>query len=389
MPNNFPILVGSGASTGWQRPSDWLPIPTIAPGEEVVYILMAVYNVVGNFAAFKFQGDYTVDWGDGNIEDVASGVKAEHQYNWADVGDVTSEGFRQALIKITPQAGHNITLVDLQEAHSSVGNGKVSQFIDIVMNIPNVAGTSLEIGNGTIVSHRIVERIWIKQVGVLTTMYQMFYNCNSLQSVPLFDTSSVTTMYQMFYYCYSLQSVPLFDTSSVTNMYQMFTYCYSLQSVPLFDTSFVTNMQLMFYNCHSLQFVPLFDTSSATNMSQMFYNCYLLQSVPLFDTSSATNMFQMFVGCYNLQSVPPFDTSSVINMHQMFLYCYSLQRSQLTGGRVSISYANCQMSATALDEMFTALGTANGAQTITITGNYGAATCDTSIATGKGYTIVN
>jgi hypothetical protein len=49
---------------------------------------------------------------------------------------------------------------------------------------------------------------------------------------------------------------------------------------------------------------------------------------------------------------------------------------------------NSNMGATALDAMFTSLGTANGSQTITITGNPGAATCTTSIATAKGFTIV-
>ena len=47
-----------------------------------------------------------------------------------------------------------------------------------------------------------------------------------------------------------------------------------------------------------------------------------------------------------------------------------------------------KMGATALNAMFTSLGTANGSQTITVTGNPGAATCDTSIATNKGFTVV-
>ena len=32
---------------------------------------------------------------------------------------------------------------------------------------------------------------------------------------------------------------------------------------------------------------------------------------------------------------------------------------------------------------------AGGQQTVTITGNYGAATCDQTIATGKGWTVTN
>ena len=56
----------------------------------------------------------------------------------------------------------------------------------------------------------------------------LFYNCTSLTTVPLFDTSKVTDMNSMFYGCTSLTTVPLFDTSKVTNMSSMFDRCTSL-----------------------------------------------------------------------------------------------------------------------------------------------------------------
>ena len=404
--------VEGGGSDEWVRPSDWLSIPTIATGEEVVYALMSVYNVIGNFATVLCQGNYTVDWGDGNIENVSSNVKAEHSYSWADVGNVTSEGWRQALIKITPQAGANLTVVNFQQSHSAVGNGKNSQFVDIVMNIPNVSGESLYVANNTIVYHRSLQRVLIKEVGILTSLYIMFSYCYSLQSVPLFDTSGVNNMSYMFTYCYSLQSVPLFDTSEMKNAYQMFYNCYSLKSVPLFDTSSVTEMSSMFAYCYSLQSVPLFDTSSAKSGYWMFLFCYSLKSVPLFDTSEMIDAYQMFDYCYNIKTLPYFNMAKVTNAQYAFRNCNSLesisvnlplatsstqiltnngniQKCVLNGITIGFSVANCKMSATALNEMFTALGTASGAQTITITGNYGAATCDTSIATAKGFTIVS
>ena len=110
----------------------------------------------------------------------------------------------------------------------------------------------------------------------------------------------------MFYNCSSLNTVPLFDTSSVTNMYRMFYWCTSLTTVPQFDTSNVTSMEEMFYNCSSLTTVPLFDTSSATNMNYMFQYCTKLTSVPLFNTSNVTNMSSMFYGCSKLTSVDGF-----------------------------------------------------------------------------------
>jgi surface protein len=411
------IKARSTTATGWQRPNDWIAIPSIAPGEQVFYGLVAVYDVIdGNRVAFTFAGNYTVDWGDGTpLENVLSGVKAQHSYDYSTVSNPTSEGWRQALIKVIPTGAANITTVNLQQTPTGISNGKNSQFMDIVMSIPNVTSTSLAIGTnansvGSIVIHRVVERIDIREIGAITSLFNMFASCVSLQSVPLFNTSSVTNMNTMFASCFSLQSVPLFNTASVTNMQQMFSSCFSLQSVPLFNTASVTNMSSMFASCGSLQSVPLFNTSSVTNMSSMFASCVSLQSVPLFNTSSVTNMSSMFVSCASLQSVPLFNTASVTAMNlmfngagaifavdfnmasvtntsQMFVNINSLQKFTATGLTRGITISGNLLSATEINNFFTSLGTASGAQTIVVTGNPGAATCDVTIATAKGFTV--
>ncbi len=91
-------------------------------------------------------------------------------------------------------------------------------------------------------------------------------------------TSNVTNMASMFYNCNALTEVPLFDTSNVTNMYCMFQMCGALTEVPLFDTSNVTNMSFMFHACSSLTEVPSFDMRNVTNAANMFYNCRSLTS---------------------------------------------------------------------------------------------------------------
>jgi len=404
-------------STDWQRPNDWIAIPSIAPGEQVFYGLVAVYNVIGgNRVAFTFAGNYTVDWGDGSaLENVLSGVKAEHSYTYASVSNPTSEGWRQALIKVIPTGAANITRVDLQQTPTGIATGKTSQFMDIVMSVPNVTGasTNLVIGTGTTVFHRVVERIWIKEIGAINNMTTMFSSCASLQSVPLFNTASVTNMDRMFSGCSSLRTVPLFNTINVTNaigMQGMFTNCSSLQNVPLFDTSNVVGMSLMFFGCTSLQSVPLFNTASVTNMASMFSGCSSLQSVPLFNMASVLSVTQMFFNCSSLQQVPVFTPSVLAASTTMFQGCVSLfqlemnmasftntanmmlstgsiQRFITTGLTRGITISNNLLSATEINNFFTSLGTASGAQTIVVTGNPGAATCNVLIATLKGFTV--
>jgi hypothetical protein len=66
----------------------------------------------------------------------------------------------------------------------------------------------------------------------------------------------------------------------------------------------------------------------------------------------------------------------------------SMETLILTGMTRGFTIDDCNMSATAINALFTSLGTASGSQTINVRRNPGSATCTTSIATSKGYTVV-
>ena len=152
----------------------------------------------------------------------------------------------------------------------------------------------------------------------------MFYDCRSLRSIPLLDTSNVTNMQEMLFLCMSLLSIPPLDTSNVTTMYGMFDDCSSLTSIPLLDTSNCTNMGSMFSGCSSLTSIPALDTRNVTYMNSMFSGCRSLTSIPLLDTTNVTDMAIMFNGCSSLTSIPALDTSKVTNMYQFLYNCMSL-----------------------------------------------------------------
>lgn len=267
---------------------------------------------------------------------------------------------------------------------------------------------------------RSLKIVPLLDTSAVTNMANMFNICSSLQAVPLYNTGLVNNMSSMFSGCSFLRSVPLFNTVAVTNMSNMFSNCSSLESVPLFNTGLVNNMSGMFQNCTYLQSVPFFNTVAVTNMSNMFNGCYTLKSIPFFNTAAVTNMSgmfsscsglisvpffntaavngtafgdgmqNMFNSCFSLKIIPLFNTSALINrssVNSIFANCPSLCQGRTNGIRFSISYAYCKLSAAALNDIFTGLGTASGAQTITITGNPGAATCTRSIATAKGWTV--
>lgn len=126
--------------------------------------------------------------------------------------------------------------------------------------------------------------------------------------------------------------------------------------------------------------------ASLTSVGPSFSQSYALRSVSL-DTSSVTNFANMFQNCYSLQTVPALNTAAGTNFTNMFYNCYSLQQSDITGTTYTISYASANLSAAALNNIYTKLGTAAGAQTITVTSNWGTAGDDPTIATAKGWTV--
>ena len=122
------------------------------------------------------------------------------------------------------------------------------------------------------------------------------------------DTSNVTTMNNMFYICNNLESLNLssFNTSKVTNM-QTFLYSNKIKSLDLssFDTSNVTNMNQMFGYCENITKLDLsnFDTSNVTDMSQMFWQDSALTTIFVssdFIVDQVETSGQMFSGCSKL-----------------------------------------------------------------------------------------
>lgn len=280
-----------------------------------------------------------------------------------------------------------------------------------------------------------LETVPLLDFSSVTNLSSAFQNCVRLRSVPLFNTASVINMTSTFSGCQSLTTVPLFDTSHVTNFTSTFSGCVSLATIPLLVTSAATTMQSMFSSCNSLASIPAFDVGNCTLFSSTFSSCSSLASVPAsLNTVKGTDFSSMFINCSTLSAHPAMDVSLGINFTTMFQACISLavinlptsskgtnftsfcascnslrslninmtlattvgqfQTSAsslasviLTGLRFTTSMASLQLDATALDAMYTSLGTASGAQTITVTSNPGIATDTPSIATGKGWTV--
>jgi hypothetical protein len=365
----------------WTRPADWLALPSIVSTDQKFVGLHAVYPD-SNFLALSAAGNYTVDWGDGSApENVASGVVAYRTYDYTNAafdGTLTSRGYKQAIVTVTPQSGQNLTTLNLHRIHNQSGlNLYASGFLDIA-----IAGsliTSLLIGSQTagsstqVISFRDLEQVNILSVAITSASY-LFNGCSSLGNITA-STGTVTNFTYMFNNCSSLQTIPLLNTASGTNFSSMFYNCYSLQTIPLLNTASGTNFSSMFYACYSLQTIPLLNTASGTNFNSMFYLCYSLQTIPLLNTAAGTNFTSMFYNCYSLQTIPLLNTAAGTDFSTMFNLCYSLQTGTISGPRYALSYASCKLSQSALQAIIDALGISNTTGlAFTISTNWGAVT---------------
>jgi hypothetical protein len=132
----------------------------------------------------------------------------------------------------------------------------------------------------------------------------------------------------------------------------------------------------------------LFNTASNTLFLSFLNGTSSLQSVPLFNTAAGTTFTNFLSGCISLQSVPAFNLSAGTNFGFFLLNNVSLSRIQATfPANQDISLANLALGPDALNEIYTNLPTASGTPTITVTGNWGTAAHDPTIATNKGWTV--
>ena len=372
---SFILPMGSGGSTPpsgntWTRPAEWLTMPT--PGAQEVIGLMAVYDDGANYVAVQCTGAYTVDWGDGTVTNYASAAVASYQHTFSSLsaGTTTSKGFRQALVRITPQGAGNLTLVNFGIQHPTLAKSFAPGWLEFDIRTPNALPTYGASSN--VIRYARLEKITVRQMSTAslanlfnnlyalkkvfiepaettgsTAANNMFLNCYALEEVNLFDTSTLTNISTMFQNCYNLQSVPNFNFSASINVANIFNNCYSLTTVPpfamgtdctqmfvgcnslvtvgLMNTSLVNSFSNMFQNCTSLTTVPLINTTAGSNFTSMFAGCNSLQEIPLLNLANATNMTGMFNGAQSIIYLPNLNTANVTNLTQTFNNCLNLR----------------------------------------------------------------
>lgn len=357
-------------TTNWDRPASWLNFPPVVDTDEVIYFLYPVTNTDYNTATITVQGAYIVDWGDGSVENFASGATATHNYSYASISSatITPFGYRQAIIKVTPQAGSSLT---------QLGNILTSNFLEIVASGPNLVVQSIS-NNANLSAIKILCKVLgqIQSKGLKSI--ELDYNVFSLKSdlVGVFSGNS------------SLQYVSPFNTFGFTNFNQMFSNCSSLIEFPNINLSNATSLTSLCQNCSSLVNFPATNFINNLSMASAFNNCTSLRSLTLTGTITQTPG-STFTGANSLFEFPEINLELVTGS---FTFGAFIRRIKAFGGKASVTFTGGSVIGRAqLVEFFQNLGSANSGATINITNCFGTPSLsagDRLIATNKGFTLI-
>jgi len=388
LPANVP-MVCSPAPTGWVRPTEWLSLPDFEPSDNRISILFAVYELSRNWESFAATiSQATIYWGDGTF-DVGNGSYQTKIYDYSSLPgpvniDEFGRNYKQVIIDIIGLAG--FTLVRLGRPGAGV-TASPSGWLD--MKAQSTTLTTLDILFDREAPYlKKVDISGLTQNAAQSSLVQLAKarNISELSFNPALTGTLNAWMsgnQELFVFG------DLVSKTTGANSFFASSAIKTVGNITLDNLSTQVNINNMFDGCRGLREVGnIYVPNSGNNMTQMFRNCSSLTKIGTITLSpNVTSIQEMFLTTNVEEIIFLSSLASVLVAGGTAITSRNLRRLVTPGLRIGLSVINANMSADALNEFFTSLGTASESQTITVTGNPGSSTCDTTIATGKGFTV--
>jgi len=370
------IKVQPPASTEWQRPTEWIALPPVET--KTLYGLYLVFENSTNTLSVlaKGAGDMEIDWENDGTTVTSNGSVQSYTYDYSTLGgsinqyteDGSNRNYKQVIFKMKHIANFTNGAYTRLDSNNGINDGGNHQFADINADFNGIS-TRFHLSKDK--NQPYLRMLKVTDVG---TNSRFWYGQQNLD-LKVFDVPSPFE--------------PEFTSFTGT------TVAHSLNDLNPIGASCLTNFKCVSVNDiggsrdldgASLGFCNDINSTESTNFA-FNADVNILGTVTLTDT----NFQRAFQNCTTKKlifaSLPSQPTNTTAN-GGCFYGLMNLEEMILPGFELGFTIENSNMGATALDALFTSLGTASGTQTITITGNPGAGSCTTSIATLKGYTVV-
>ncbi len=221
-----------------------MPLITSTPFSHNIIATAVPINFSSTATIDAYNGDFSVDWGDGNFINYSAGNPATASA--VPSGNIT--------IKSVTPVDQIQFVTNTFSAIDIVDGSDLTSADSMCLNL-----TNLTTFNGS-------------NMGGITDFNFAWFGCSSLTSFPLIDTSAVINFSRAWNGCTSLTSFPLIDTSSGTDFSFVWRGCSSLISMPAIDTSSGTDFTNTWTNCFSLVCLSSVNTLLQTITLNMFLN---------------------------------------------------------------------------------------------------------------------
>lgn len=374
---------------GWVRNPDWITMPTITASDEKFAGLFLVFENQYNATVISANaGNVDIDWGDGTSMTSTGGLDLK-EYDYTTLtGDiyVDDEGhnYKQVMITLENNGMGAWTFLSLDLAVGLAKANSTNNYVDILCSLPNVATISLGVNRRL----RLCERFRLLNHGGITGGNNQFRDAVKL-TVLEFDTSSFTTSASFLSNCNDLTEI---NGSKIPTITLAGGCSSALRDINIVEFTLITITGVSTYGNAltgtRVEKIDELNMPSAVNLSNMCNAATTLRYIYL-DVPLATTYTQLFAYAYALEEVIFNDCSAVTTTTNMLLNAYSLKRLIMPGLTRGVNLTDCDLSEEALLEFANSVGTASGAQTMTVTSNPGAgAAAFNAVLVGKGYTVV-
>ena len=257
--------------------------------------------MAGESVTIPARGTYTIDWGDGTVEE---GVRGSQTHTYDSAGNHT--------VRISGGI-EEIRLNNHADAHKlmSIEQWGDSQWTSMHSAFRGASNMTYNASD-------------IPDLSRVTDMERMFEGASSFDGdLSDWNVSNISDMSYMFKDAILFNSdISTWDVSNVSDMSEMFWHAYSFDGdVSDWDVSRVTNMYGMFASASSFDGdVSDWDVSRVTDVANMFNRASSFDSdVSDWDVSRVTNMYAMFTIASSFNSdVSDWDVSRVTDMADMF-----------------------------------------------------------------------
>lgn len=326
-----------------------LLVMTIATAAEPLTLKIKTDNA-GSSASNQFTLPFysgttniTIDWGDGTSQVLTTFSRPTHTYTVAGTYTVQiSENVAGGFPGISfGYAGDRLKLLEL------------SQWGDVTWR--SMEGAFSGCSNMTITATDAATA----RTGGVSNFFMAWFECTSLTSFPLIDTSSGWTFERAWQHCSGLTSFPLINTAAGFTFYGAWDGCSGLTSFPLINTAAGTSFSYAWRDCSGLTGFPLIDTAAGTYFSSAWSGCSGLTAFPLLDTGEGTDFTYTWFGCSGLTSFPLIDTGKGTDFFRAWYGCSGLTSFPLINTAEGTRFEHTWGSCTGLTS-FPLINTAKG-----------------------------